>query len=374
MSDALSKTIPIWCSVLNRLLFSNDPQFHDLYTPPQAVSESEHAQISSLLQNFVETIKSLQLPLDTLRAHISKPLRPFWITPDSNTSSTEEICSDLLDAIKSLHLPQDIFGTHVSKHSDLTPTDKIYSDFHPIICCTVSRRVVGGEVSEGGYIQGAGDDTENWACGLTPPVFWTNRDLLLSTSEYDLPGLIEMLVGRANNTNSGDMARLVKPTACLFVAALPTLSVEDYGRNTCTIALLPKITDEASWRISSTRLQVGLGPHKLGSRNLRAALSAITGFVNTFMQQESSVSPVHDAKRIIVACESGKDFSIGVALALLCLLFNDEGNLLKAGSARPAIEKTFIKRRLGWISTSMPDANPSRATLQSVNSFLMGRP
>jgi tRNA A64-2'-O-ribosylphosphate transferase len=62
----------------------------------------------------------------------------------------------------------------------------IFEDYHPVICCTVSRRVAGGELSEGGYIQGAGDDTENWAHGLSPPVFWANREVLLSTPEAEL--------------------------------------------------------------------------------------------------------------------------------------------------------------------------------------------
>lgn len=38
------------------------------------------------------------------------------------------------------------------------------------------------------------------------------------------------------------------------------------------------------------------------------------------------------------------------------------------------IGKHLVKQRLAWISSSKPDANPSRATLQAVNSFLMPRP
>src|SRR6266487_750297 len=138
MPDALSKTIPIWCSVLNRLLFPIETQFHQTYTPPQVVSQSEHAQIDALLPSFLRALQALNIPIETLRSHISKPLRPIWVTPES----------------------------------DLAKTSGIFEDFHPIICCTVSRRVSGGEISEGGYIQGAGDDTENWAHGLTPSIFW----------------------------------------------------------------------------------------------------------------------------------------------------------------------------------------------------------
>lgn len=35
------------------------------------------------------------------------------------------------------------------------------------------------------------------------------------------------------------------------------------------------------------------------------------------------------------------------------------------------IDKSFIRQRLSWITTSYPTANPARATLQSINSFLI---
>lgn len=53
MPDALSKTIPIWCCVLNRALSGDGEVKHKLYTPPHAVSESEHAQIESRIDGLV---------------------------------------------------------------------------------------------------------------------------------------------------------------------------------------------------------------------------------------------------------------------------------------------------------------------------------
>lgn len=128
MPDALSKTVPIWCCVLNRALFPDDLECHELYTPGQVVSSSEHAQMCSRIPQFIESLKELGIDCHALRRKISKPLRPIWVTPES----------------------------------DLESMELSSSDFHPIICCTASRRVSGTEVAEGGYIQGAGDDTENW--------------------------------------------------------------------------------------------------------------------------------------------------------------------------------------------------------------------
>lgn len=57
MPDALSKTIPIWCAVLNRVLFPDAKVTNSLCTPPQSVSASEHAQIEQKLQQFVDQFK-----------------------------------------------------------------------------------------------------------------------------------------------------------------------------------------------------------------------------------------------------------------------------------------------------------------------------
>ncbi|TVY84622.1 Uncharacterized protein LSUE1_G001513 [Lachnellula suecica] len=306
--------------------------------PPQVVSNTEHAQIFSLLQSFEKALKSLGVPLDVYKKQISKPLRPIWVTPDS----------------------------------DIASSPLVFEDFHPVICCTVSRRVAGGEFSEGGYIQGAGDDTENWAHGLTPRVFWANRESLFSTPEADLPDLISALVKKAAaEPVVGILPKLVEPTYILFVNRISGVAPIEESSSDLTIVLRSTITEEAAWETSTTRLDVGLGPHKLGSRNLRAALPFLVGFVekNTPRLLDSTNS----GRRIIIACETAKDLAIGLALTLLCLFFDGNGTFVGSASRRN-IDKSFIRSRLGWISTSMPDANPSRATLQSVNSFLMERP
>ena len=54
MPDALSKTVPIWCCVVNRAVFGTDGGTGDLFTPPAAVSESEHAQMEKRIGGFVQ--------------------------------------------------------------------------------------------------------------------------------------------------------------------------------------------------------------------------------------------------------------------------------------------------------------------------------
>lgn len=57
MPDALSKTVPIWCAIINRALFEHHPSVQELYTPKDVVGESEHAQIKARLNGFLEDAK-----------------------------------------------------------------------------------------------------------------------------------------------------------------------------------------------------------------------------------------------------------------------------------------------------------------------------
>ena len=60
MPDALSKTVPIWCSVINRAVLKRNPEAYEhrglwdtaLYTPPLVVSRQEHAQIEERLDRW----------------------------------------------------------------------------------------------------------------------------------------------------------------------------------------------------------------------------------------------------------------------------------------------------------------------------------
>ncbi|KAI1215025.1 initiator tRNA phosphoribosyl transferase [Annulohypoxylon truncatum] len=340
MPDALSKTVPIWCCVLNHVLFPDTPVFHEFYTPPNAVSESEHAQIESRIPEHVGSLRALGLDLDILRQQVKKPLRPMWVTQESQ----------------------------------LVPMDEVFDDFHPVICCTSSRRVLGGEMSEGGYIQGAGDDTENWALGLTPPVFWRHADILLSTPEPDLPDLVRSLVSDDIADMSSGSPRQIAP--CLFVSCLPLPNTS--SPSTCVIAIYSKTTDPSTWVKSPLLMEVGVGKHKLASRNLRMALPSISDFVQRFLAQtsdscssEDSDSKTPEQRRILIACETGKDLSVGVALTLSCQYSDREGSLTPQLSPS-GHTKSDIRVKLSRIMTNFPEANPSRTTLQSVNSFLMG--
>ena len=58
--DALSKTVPIWCAVINRAISRLRPEAPEwpleLYTPPGAVSEQEHTQIERRIDSWADSL------------------------------------------------------------------------------------------------------------------------------------------------------------------------------------------------------------------------------------------------------------------------------------------------------------------------------
>ncbi|KAJ5775390.1 uncharacterized protein N7511_000401 [Penicillium nucicola] len=323
MPDALSKTIPIWSAVLNRALFPSETAYHAVSLPPNYLGASEEAQIEGRIGGFVDSLKSLKLDLDALRTQLTKPIRIAW-------------------ANRSYYHP-----------SDLTKCD----DYNLLVLCSASRRVHGAEMSEGGYIQGAGDDSEGWAHGLTPPVFWANHDLLKATSEEDLPELIGRLIGEFKVGNGSADVTVIKPTANLFIG--------EVGAANGNFDLIIDCNGDPALDVEGNgkRLNLGCASGKLGSRDLRRSLEKVREFVGAKLGVEASLS-------LLVVCETGKDLSAGTLLAIICLFFNDDGGF-DASMSKRAIGKQFIRQRFAWLVSSKHDVNPSRATLQSVNAFLM---
>jgi tRNA A64-2'-O-ribosylphosphate transferase len=198
------------------------------------------------------------------------------------------------------------------------PTDLQKGDDYVLfVLCSASKRVHGAEISEGGYIQGAGDDSEGWSHGLTPPVFWENKSMLLATEESKLPELIERLVKEHRKQEGGPQATLIQPTRNLYIGQAGAAASKSGGYD-LIIACNEKPLESGG---DPKRLNLGCSTvFKLGSRDLRKALDQVKAFVETHLSADPSRS-------LLVTCETAKDLSVGTLLAIICLFYDDNGNL-----------------------------------------------
>lgn len=218
MPDALCKTVPIWCCVLNRAVHRwrsglaaavQPAQLDDgmmsnqeitsrnntsgrsvrewtaedlaLHLPRGLVSASERACIEARLDGWVDDFLGCGVDISMIADSLSRPLRPLWVTPASSLPTPLS--------------PQESNRHDGGRHDDddsASPSaddDRVPSyaypewDFSPIVCCTASRAVRDGIQRVRGYtyVQGAADDEESWSRGLTPALFRANIGTLLPT-------------------------------------------------------------------------------------------------------------------------------------------------------------------------------------------------
>ncbi|KIW27229.1 uncharacterized protein PV07_06987 [Cladophialophora immunda] len=339
LPDAFSKTVPIWTAIINKALFPEIPSAHRLQTPPPPddLGQSEISQIEARLEGFTRAFTGLGLDLQSLREELGCPIQLTWAIHgysdfepgDDANQPLSGSCSPLEHSVRN------------------------------VVLCSASRRVRGAEISEGGYIQGAGDDSEGWSHGLTAELFWKQRELLMETPEDDLPALIERLLEKEKEMHdTGVSVTRVTPTSNLYIAVGPVKSLDGFD-------LI--INCQGDGQTSTSRVVwLNCRGRKTGSKELRDKLPSVVGVISNQLYTRPQ-------SKILITCTTGKDLSVGVAVAILCLCYDGEGHLREIAD-QLVVEKQLVKQRLAWIICSKQDANPSRATLQSVNSFLMQRP
>lgn len=394
MPDALLKTVPIWCAVLNYIMFEDEtiPEFPSeqnpqipqrgitldshvlrkslvlqliednwLLTPLEMVSRSEHTSISKKIPELARELKLLGIITKSVlikKLGRKVPILPLWLYPTMKTQSPG-FCEDAFT----------------------------------ICCLTTSFRMSPGLVIPDWsysfpYVQGAGDDHELWASrdicegNLTPSFFWAHvmkendGDLSISDSNGDICSWLSELelINRINiiyeNLHNGTQAQNEKnldftrlgdtriAIGCIQsdVPYTNLLKTEPYSAvivlsETNKVVAIPENcpTLVLNYKVESS---------KKGSKKLREILPQII----------KSLQDRNIKDNVLIACDLGIDISAAVALCLLCLNFDTDWNLR---TDQMRVSKDVIKQHLAQIS-EYRRVNPSRNSLQSVNLCLMG--
>jgi tRNA A64-2'-O-ribosylphosphate transferase len=167
LPDSFSRTIPIWAAVLNRIAaryrrelglspLSWDHDVLPAYTPDFVVPPDEHELIQTLIDARLQTLYQSEAIVDPfwLATTLTKPLRPFWITP------------------------------HYRELPLSSKADSMFQNYFAIVCLNCSDHSRSGsglsnEPLDFLYTAGAADDHESWARRLTPQIFWDNASEIL---------------------------------------------------------------------------------------------------------------------------------------------------------------------------------------------------
>lgn len=164
----------------------------------------------------------------------------------------------------------------------------------------------------------------------------------------------------------------------LLLAAIKELPQSSQGGNIRYIILTP--SNEEDPQSVDAHVYIPIVPGKKGQSH----------FLQNILPLSMDVigRALLESKDVCVACESGKDMSVGVVLAALQLYFGDDGSYISSKSGYSAgtlssllvipininqciSDKQSIRTRLEWIIESRPQANPSRTVLKRVNEFLL---
>lgn len=231
--------------------------------------------------------------------------------------------------------------------------------------------------------------------GLTPGVFWKNHAELLSADRALLPSLISRIVATPQalpgSVVNPERSRVVPTSVNKVAGRLLLCTTSDFP-----VASVTETNKVLYICLSSTQEKLAKDPNLClpvvsGKKGASHFLQVVLPRSMEFIQQHLAAG-----KNICVACESGKDLSVGVVLTALQLFFGDDGslNLIAATSDKRitgrgksssmihltdvycgiAMDKASIRTRLEWIIASRPEANPSRTTLKRVNEFLLTAP
>ena len=168
--DALSKTVPIWCAVVNTAvaLYRADAGMGDGDAPglelPAWVPEAEVSQIEARID--VWAMQLLDAGVDefgTLAKEMTAPLACVWAHPSHTT--LPEVCQ--LRQGRAV-----IVLASASIHESRARRTLVLEDGSEETMLPFD------------YVAGAADDEESWAMGLTPGLMWANyRDILLGDED-----------------------------------------------------------------------------------------------------------------------------------------------------------------------------------------------
>jgi tRNA A64-2'-O-ribosylphosphate transferase len=178
--DALSKTVPIWCAVLNTAvaLYRVDAGVGEGDGPglelPPWVPQAEMSQIEARIDAWAMQLLDAGIDeFETLAKNMTAPLACVWAHPSHAT--LPEVCKLRQGRTVVVLASASVHDSRARRTLVLEGGEKEREK---------ERETERETLLPFDYVAGAADDEESWAMGLTPAVMWANyRDILLGDDE-----------------------------------------------------------------------------------------------------------------------------------------------------------------------------------------------
>ncbi|KAI8615487.1 tRNA A64-2'-O-ribosylphosphate transferase [Chytriomyces sp. MP71] len=371
--DSLSKTIPIWCCVINNAIATHratrselswDTAFHSL---PTIVPQTEHEQIASHMPALTrKLVDSAAVDVVALSQMLQKPLRPIWIAPDTRY---------FVNRIDDPHFKR-------AKYDFLTGLE-----YYPVFCVNASEVVADGTgrrclekiTGEFGYVQGAGDDHELWGEGLTPDLFWAHENQILAANRTnaDCVKVVREIVQnatmrrdfRAPSTTAAPIFNWVGETGIAIGGRRSGKPPECWDTFDIIIncGALEYPTMLSSLPSKSEYLYLAIPEGKRGQHALYTAIPVVIGFL-----QKTTCKFNDRVPKVLVHCLQGKGRSVAIAICLLVLFQQQDGTV---DYARTRNRGTITKKRIQDILINIQQyrhvALPSRAFMCRINDYFL---
>mmetsp|Transcript_21254 Transcript_21254/g.29794 ORF Transcript_21254/g.29794 Transcript_21254/m.29794 type:complete len:549 (-) Transcript_21254:124-1770(-) len=351
LPDSFSRTLPVWCTVINRVTsyyrrqFSNkkneceskDNLWWDngLYTPSSIVSQEERLEICNVLDGHVRSVLDSGVILDPnfLVNILQKPLRCWWISNchhlqnmensrnQCNYTSLQEQCERIIQEAQN-------YTCILCVSCSGSPVCFPHNCDNP--CPTHIN--VGTEYS---YVPGAGDDEESWSRGLTPSLFWQHhREILDNVITADQTNIsIDKIVGRERKLKEQSIEGAVGEDAYLSCTGIGLTGISIGSRISgkpsmcwkhfdCIINVTTNEYDGMSSSVQSF-CNIPRGkyyiqmPVKEGKKD-RSELEKYMPVAMIFIFEHCIIRK----RKLLVHCAQGRDRSVAVVLSALCIFFD----------------------------------------------------
>lgn len=412
--DALSKTIPIWCAVLNILIHhpydcANPTHAQTFLHTHPSIPESEQAAIIARIPKIATAWRHAGMhtlpPIVQARKQQPSELRPLWTAPSRPT------------------------------WPDGLPVDQL--QFRPVLCISASDAVVPGqrpyvnavdETLVGGirfpqrngfpYVQGAGDDEEAWAHKLSPQIFWQSRDYILSDRDLrDAPTAetalqivterVQEILRRTHSEESGAAPLAVLPVwqSGISIAQIPNTALSaqidrmraKFRSFGAIIVLTGPLSQEERNSSTNEKERADTEVHLFELKTLKGAtdnkygLERVLGPCLTILRN----CCVDLRKHALICCTSSAgDWTAGLAISwLLWHCVPDRDNWLGKSSGRSVdydtkgvsdfrvcpvrresitiVEKDKIRGMMVRFLATFPDFQLSRASFKQITRFFI---